>query len=463
MAKKVAATGPIEGPWALPDGWRWERLGDVCEPSQYGWTTKAASSGDTKFLRTTDISSGRVDWSSVPYCAEAPSDLERYRVKSGDILISRAGSVGKSFLIDTADDAVFASYLIRFRPLSAPHYIHYWLQTDTYWSMISESTAGIAIPNVNASKLSDLPVPMAPKRLQHGIVTRIEELFAEIDDGEAALARARDDLATWRKALLKAAVTGELTADWRAANPPAETGAEMLARILLERREEWSADGRKTRYKEPVSPRLDELPSLPSGWAWATIEQLCNASRPVAYGVLQPGKDLAGGIPLVRVMDVRDGVISLGQLKRISATIADAYHRTKLRGGEVLLTVVGSVGRTAVVPPSLAGANTARAVSVLPVTHASATWIELALRYEPYRAALENSSHEVARKTLNLEDVRAFALPVPPVAEQDELVRRILLEIDAERALKVAKAEAGQMSSTLRQSILAAAFRGELV
>ncbi len=75
-----------------------------------------------------------------------------------------------------------------------------------------------------------LPIPLR-SNVQRSIVARIDELFTDLDDGEAALARARTDLGTWRKALLKAAVTGELTADWRTANPPTETGADLLARI----------------------------------------------------------------------------------------------------------------------------------------------------------------------------------------------------------------------------------------
>ena len=66
-------------------------------------------------------------------------------------------------------------------------------------------------------------------------MARIDELFAEIAEGEAALERARQGLDTWRRALLKAAVTGELTRDWREANRPAETGADLLARIRAER------------------------------------------------------------------------------------------------------------------------------------------------------------------------------------------------------------------------------------
>lgn len=115
--RSAVPANAVAEPWALPKGWRWERLGDVCHPSQYGWTTSASSSGRVKFVRTTDISSGMIDWGSVPYCMEAPDNIDRYTLSGGDILISRAGSVGKSFLVKDPEPSVFASYLIRFRPL----------------------------------------------------------------------------------------------------------------------------------------------------------------------------------------------------------------------------------------------------------------------------------------------------------------------------------------------------------
>jgi type I restriction enzyme, S subunit len=321
--KRAAAREPVERLWPLPEGWQWRRLGEVCEPSQYGWTTSAASNGRVKLLRTTDISSGSVDWRTVPFCLKDPENLERYRITSGDILISRAGSVGKSFLIESADEAVFASYLIRFRPLGVPRYIYHWLQTDTYWSMISDNTAGVATPNVNASKLSELPIPMAPEGLRGAVVARIDELLLEIDHGEAALALARNKVSTWRKALLKAAVTGELTADWRARNRPTETGADLLARILGERRARWQADPKTNgrRYVEPVAPDTSNLAELPDGWAWTTVEVAGDVrqgrQRAPAH---HSGKNMR---PYLRVANVMEGRLDLRDVKEMNFTPAE--------------------------------------------------------------------------------------------------------------------------------------------
>jgi type I restriction enzyme S subunit len=97
-------------------------------------------------------------------------------------------------------------------------------------------------------------------------VARINELFAEIAEGEAALEHARQGLDIWRRALLKTAVTGELTRDWREANRPAETGADLFARIRAERQASASRFGRGPRITTPNCLDSNALPALPDGW-----------------------------------------------------------------------------------------------------------------------------------------------------------------------------------------------------
>src|ERR1700730_17619974 len=122
-----------------PNGWTQTTLGAVCERPQYGWTTSARKvstrAGSLRFLRTTDITHGRLDWEAVPYCKEEPPRPEQYLLASGDIVISRAGSVGFSYHLIDVEPAVFASYLIRFRPsrLVDGRYVAYFLQSPGYW------------------------------------------------------------------------------------------------------------------------------------------------------------------------------------------------------------------------------------------------------------------------------------------------------------------------------------------
>jgi type I restriction enzyme, S subunit len=254
----------------LPQGWSFSTIGEICESSQYGYTAKAQASGSVHFLRTTDITSGEIDWATVPYCSVSSEEESKYLLADGDVLISRAGSVGFSSLIKNPRRSVFASYLIRFRPLIDPQYFSYFLKTPSYWEAIGERSLGIAVQNVNATQLSGIQIPIAPLAEQTRIVEKLEELFSDLDAGVAELKAAQKKLAQYRQSLLKAAVGGALTAEWRtrraAQGSPVETGAQLLTRILAERRRRWeekllakfAAQGKtppqdwQTKYSEPV-------------------------------------------------------------------------------------------------------------------------------------------------------------------------------------------------------------------
>ena len=260
----------------LPSEWIMSSLGEICSKPQYGWTTKANhEEGQLRLLRTTDITSGPVDWSTVPYCTEEPEDIEKYLVKSGDILISRAGSIGVSYLINNPERAVFASYLIRFRLKEHldKRYVYYYLKSPDYWAAIGASKVGIAVPNVNASKLSQVPIPIAPPKEQKLIVDEIEKQFSRLDEAVAALKRIKANLKRYKASVLKAAVEGKLTEEWRKQHPDVEPASELLKRILAERRKKWEKEHPGKKYKEPDAPDISNLPVLPEGWVWATIDQ----------------------------------------------------------------------------------------------------------------------------------------------------------------------------------------------
>ena len=146
---------------------------------------------------------------------------------------------------------------------------------------------------INKGVLSRFPVPLAPLNEQLRIVAKIEELLSGLDAGVSALNRAKANLKRYRAAVLKAAVEGKLTEEWRAKHPNIEPASKLLVRILAERRQSWEADqiakfaaaGKeppknwKERYVEPTPPDTTGLPELPEGWCWATMPQLGKLDR----------------------------------------------------------------------------------------------------------------------------------------------------------------------------------------
>lgn len=157
-------------------------------------------------------------------------------------------------------------------------------------------------------------------------------------------------------------------------------------------------------------------------WETVPLEQLITPGRGISYGIVQPGSSIADGVPIVRVNDVRNGRISTASPMRVTREIESAYSRTRLQGGELLLTLVGTVGETAVVPASLRGWNTARAVGVIPVrADIGAYWVQLALRSPAVRHLIDSRLNTTVQATLNLGDVAELPIVLPPLLQREKI------------------------------------------
>lgn len=159
---------------------------------------------------------------------------------------------------------------------------------------------------------------------------------------------------------------------------------------------------------------------LPNGWGSVPLEDLTVV--PVTYGVVQPGAHVADGIPMLRVNNFRGFGLDTSDAMRIAPAIEAKYTRTRLQANDVLITVVGSVGQVAIVPPELAGWNLARAVALVrPRDQAVARWIALCLRAPSAQHALGIAANTTVQTTVNLKDLRTLPVPMPPTAERVEL------------------------------------------
>ena len=202
----------------LPSGWRSARISEICEHPQYGHTASAQHSPvGPKMLRITDIQDGRVDWSTVPFCK--CDDVEKYRVKAGDILFARTGATtGKSFLVREVQDAIFASYLIRLRVRAGilPEYLFCYFQSSDYWAAVGGGIDDGNRPNMNGSKLAELVVPFPEKETeQRRIVARVEALTRRSDAARQARQATLAEATTFGQAVWDRAFT-EIPADqWK--------------------------------------------------------------------------------------------------------------------------------------------------------------------------------------------------------------------------------------------------------
>lgn len=167
--------------------WPRRRLGDVCRKPQYGYTASATTEEvGPKLLRITDIQNGQVDWDSVPYCNCPSAQEAKYLLGPGDILFVRSGATtGKSFLVEDAPRrAIFASYLIRLRagPDLLPRFAYLFLQSDLYWRQVAIGRRGGAQPNMNATLLAEVLMPLPLPEVQDGVTAQLSGVLIAAEE-----------------------------------------------------------------------------------------------------------------------------------------------------------------------------------------------------------------------------------------------------------------------------------------
>jgi type I restriction enzyme S subunit len=343
------------------------------------------------------------------------------------------------------------------RPLGciSPEYIYRFLAQDRIRRAAKENFTGTAgQARVPTRFIAELELPLAPLAEQRRIVAKLETLLGKVDSSQQRLAKISVLLKRFRQSVLAAACSGRLTADWREENV-SEDSATLIERIRAKR---------SARYQD-ASVRDDlELPDIPESWAWTNLRFLLSPGEAFCYGVVQPGENDSDGALLVRAGDLAAGRVDTRSLRRIPMAIHADYRRSQLLGGEILVTVVGAgIGETAIAQPECAGFNIARAVAKLPVREFNARYVHLWLQTGRAVDWMKGDSREVARPTLNLEQLQTLPVPVAPFPEQQEIVRRVegLFALADQLELRLAKAR-GQVEK-LTPSLLARAFAGQLV
>ena len=202
---------------------------------------------------------------------------------------------------------------------------------------------------------------------------------------------------------------------------------------------------------------------LPEGWTESTIGELTESPKSVTYGVLKPGPRITNGIPLLRVKDIDNWQIIDDDIYGISEDLHQQYSRTHLLEDDVLISVQGSVGKIAIVPDQLSGANISRTLAVIrPTDTRMSRWIWYALRSPHVQSVIEENTTGTTRDSLNLRDLRDLQIPIAPLPEQKRIVAK-LDEIMAEiKAAKEHLARAKELIRKFRQSVLNAAVTGKL-
>ena len=255
-------------------------------------------------------------------------------------------------------------------------------------------------------------------------------------------------------------------------NPPQETGDQLLQRILAERKARWESEpkNRGKRYKDPETLGVDDRPVLPYGWCWASLDQLVSErersfqSGPFGSSLLHSEFRSAGKL-VIGIDNVQDGWFSPGSQHRISEQKYAELVRYKARPRDVVMTVMATVGRSCVIPHDIEDAIITKHIYRTTINHDAALpeFVESCFRGCPRTLSdIHGNVQGQTRPGLNKGILQRVAIPLPPLVEQHAILEALRSE-DQSDAVSEKGGQINTASAQLRQSILNAAFRGELV
>ena len=408
--------------------------------------------GDLPFVGMDDIEpDGLVIRSSRPF-SEMKSAGNGFEI--GDILYGRLRPYLNKVALTESRGAASGELL----PLVArkdcePRFLQLFLHSRRFVNCATEAVSGDR-PRIDYRTLANFAVPIAPISEQKRIVARIEELFAEIDEGETALKRARRDLDTFRRALLKAAVTGELTRDWREKNNLSETGADLVRNL----RQRYPRVGPTQRSWTAVGQGLSELPN---SWAWSAVAE----AGEVQLGRQRAPKHHQGFHlrPYLRVANVLEDKLDLSDVKFMNFT-PEEYETFALREGDVLLNegqAPDLLGRPAMYRGEIDGFCFQKTLLRFRAKKGILPDYALIVFRHYMRSGRFKRESRITTNIGHLTQIRFIEMefPIPPTAEQHEIARRFhAAEQDATEVFERLPA-----IPALSRSILKAAFEGRLL
>ena len=473
----------------LPDGWAWTTVKEIAKFIR-GVSYKKSESSKTRkedfvpILRANNINR-QLNYADLVYVPREKIKDEQF-VKAFDIIIAMSSGsknlVGKAAQSHQDYHGGFGTFcgLVRVSPQLNRQFIGLFFQSPDYRNKIFRLSSGMNINNLRGEHIESMSVPIPSLPEQHRIVAKIEELFTKLDAGINALHKAQSQLKRYRQSVLKAAFEGKLTEAWRAEHQEElEPASVLLERILKARREKWETeqleqmrakekmpkdDKWKAKYKEPVAPDMIELPKLPKGWTWATVEQL---STKIQYGSSKKTDADSNGVPVLRMGNIVDGKIVLNNLKYLPKE-HNEFPELLLNKGDLLFNRTNSrelVGKTAVytgIPNPCSFASYLIRVRFHPSIDSmiAAYYINSVYGKDWILSVV---SQQAGQANVNGTKLKLLAVPMPPEKEQQVLVEEVERHLfAADEVEKTITAEL-KRAEQLRQSILKKAFSGKLV
>ena len=450
--EKMLATGEVkcideEIPFEIPNGWEWERWGNISQSIQYGYNAPALEHGAIKMVRISDIQENCVLWDNVPYCQIEENDIDTYLLKVNDILFARTGgTVGKSFLVEEVPErAIYAGYLIRTRYCSLlnPRYMKLFMESQLYWEQLKNGTIATAQPNCNGKTLAKMLLPIPPTKEQDRIVGKLTQLSSFLNNYTQCQERLNllneEIKEQLKKSILQEAIQGKLVPQLAAEG----TAQELLDLIKMEKQKLVKEGklkksvlndsvifrGDDNRYYEQISEKCnditDEIPfDLPCNWCWCRFSNIASMTIGKTPARGEQTYWINGKYNWVSISDMIDGgLISTTKEKVSDLAVKEVFSAPISEKGCLLMSFKLSIGKTSIL--DIDAFHNEAIITIRPVVDKEYAMRDYLFKILPLIANLGESKDAIKGKTLNSKSLSNLLIPLPSLVEQQRIVEKI--------------------------------------
>jgi type I restriction enzyme S subunit len=423
---------------SLPNGWGEQPLSSLIAKLESGVSVnaedRACGADEIGVLKTSCVNGGRFEPRENKVVLKRSEILRaELNPRKGSILVSRMNTfdlVGENAYVDRDYSNLFVpdrlwQTVLRSDDTTSAKWLSFVIRSPLFRHSVSNAATGTSGSMKNISQWSYLAIqvrvpPLPEQRKIARILTAVDSL---IEKTEALIAKYQAIKQGMMHDLFTRGVDehGHL-------RPPYEEAPEL--------------------YKQ------SELGWIPREWETRSLNELVSPGRPIAYGILMPGYGHPGGVPVIKVKDIKNGVVDENDLLLTSPEIDFAYRRSRVKSGDLLFTIRGTVGRTALVPPSLAGANITQDTARIAIVGSDVRFLRGYLNMPYPRRFIECHTLGVAVQGINLRDVRRIRIAFPQAKEQERLgnildTLEYVICQEQEQLAKLAKKQIGLMQDLL--------------
>lgn len=428
-------------PWfgEVPNHWQVAPLKAFIDRIESGVSVNAtdtpAEGEQFGVLKTSCVYTGQFDAAENKAIINAEYDRVACPVVANTLIVSRMNTpdlVGAAGLTKADHPTLFLPDRLWqvFPKDTRADFMHFWTRTASYRAQVEMACAGTSssMQNLGQDDFRSFMFVSPPPDEQAEIADFLDRETAKID----ALVAEQEQLITLLKEKRQAVISHAVTKGLDPSATMKDSGIGWLGEV-------------------------------PAHWNVVPLMWLTQPDRPIMYGIVLPGPDAGEGIPILKGGNVKPAKLSLESLARTTPEIEAPYARARLRHGDLVYSIRGSIGDCEIVPPELDGCNITQDVArVAPREEIDAYWLRFTLLSDPISEDLASGSLGAAVRGVNIFDLKRVRLPFPPESERGEIARYVVSKTEAMQDLIDEAANAVALLRERRSALISAAVTGQI-